>query len=579
MPEVNFSMAMFNLAMEIKPADPAGVPRPSNAEFQVRSNVPETFDRVLDRIERNTTNSARDGTSVRGPTDDSRQTSRSNDPNDSRLDDKSSPETGHEPVPEGSETESAPLNSDGVQNVENPQETSEAPAENAVSTTEVQQGETQTTGNTADSGNQAGSSNGSLPDVTMSVRTQLPIVLVPVQTEPLQGINENPVAPEPGFVNQAPDGPGTQDLTVTETGLLNILNIRMPVPGSTGGTTAPIIDLLPQVSDGSNSQTVNPDIQIGITDRQPVLPPVEPQLRIEPPVISIANSVPESQWTSMIELDTLLNPSLRANSQVSEARIPISRQVVNFEPAVRDTGPEVNPVSRNPEPPRFDWQMPEQQQAKLAGNTLIQGAKPDSSQEAIIPDSLLKFSSIIKPLVGISGIGNQISGIAETVPVGQTVNAASAQAVSGAKVLVNTEVLVSDVREAVMRIAVDGRGEARLVLHPPELGELVVRIESAKNGIVRAEFHTINPLVRDALEAGIQRLTDALKSEGLTLEHASVHLDLGPGADGQSGETDSNPSGTGLNQDTTEAAGSEFQENSNQVFERLPEGSTISVLA
>ncbi|MFH1677051.1 MAG: flagellar hook-length control protein FliK, partial [bacterium] len=92
------------------------------------------------------------------------------------------------------------------------------------------------------------------------------------------------------------------------------------------------------------------------------------------------------------------------------------------------------------------------------------------------------------------------------------------------------EAVVKDVKDAVIRLASDGRGQARIVLHPPELGELVVRISSAKDGVMRAEFHTFSPLVRDAIEAGLNRLIDALKAEGLTLERAEVFLNMNHGA-------------------------------------------------
>jgi flagellar hook-length control protein FliK len=156
---------------------------------------------------------------------------------------------------------------------------------------------------------------------------------------------------------------------------------------------------------------------------------------------------------------------------------------------------------------------------------------------------------------------------------------ANAQGTS-ARIEILPETLVSDVREAVMRIAADGRGEARITLHPPELGELVVRLESAKNGVVRAEFHTMSPLVREALEAGLTRLTQALESEGLTLEQANVYLSFNLGAEGNAGESEpGSADGNTAFGSAEEAMVSDAAEESAMTVENLPEGATISILA
>lgn len=138
--------------------------------------------------------------------------------------------------------------------------------------------------------------------------------------------------------------------------------------------------------------------------------------------------------------------------------------------------------------------------------------------------------------------------------------------------------LVADVKESVIRLTSDGLGSARIVLHPPELGELVIRLENLRHGVIRAEFHTMNPVVRETLEAGLSRLTDALKAEGLTLTHAEVHLNFNMNANGRSGEFDqvNQLEGTTL-QDSAENADAGFMDSLSN--ERIPEGATVWLLA
>jgi flagellar hook-length control protein FliK len=227
--------------------------------------------------------------------------------------------------------------------------------------------------------------------------------------------------------------------------------------------------------------------------------------------------------------------------------------------------------------------IPEDQQVHVSNDSISQTSKPVAESAVPLPEPILRFGDIIRMASNLSDQTGQPVSNAGPIPAGQTTQVTRISPVSGEKFTVDTETLISDVRESVMRIASDGRGEVRLVLHPPELGELVVRIESAKNGIVRAEFHTVSPLIRESLEAGLQKLTDALKSEGLTLEHAEVYLNLGPGAGRGFDEAGRNMS-DGLHQNSPmgiEASESQYSDQySNSIFaERLPEGSTISILA
>jgi flagellar hook-length control protein FliK len=117
------------------------------------------------------------------------------------------------------------------------------------------------------------------------------------------------------------------------------------------------------------------------------------------------------------------------------------------------------------------------------------------------------------------------------------------------------------------------------VLNPPELGELIVRLESARNGTLRASFHTMSPLVRESLESGLSKLTEALKSEGLTLSQAEVHLDFHLGTQGHPGESNPDQSGGSSTSHSFDAETAVDSGNAGSVFERLPDGATISILA
>jgi flagellar hook-length control protein FliK len=184
---------------------------------------------------------------------------------------------------------------------------------------------------------------------------------------------------------------------------------------------------------------------------------------------------------------------------------------------------------------------------------------------------------VFRPFTAASTDGTPAGGAASG---GAPVQAIQTVQPAAASVKLTPENLVADVREAVMRLAADGSGAARIVLHPPELGELVVRLESSRNGVVRAEFHTVSPLVREALEAGLDRLTDALKSEGLTLAQAQVYLDLHLGPEGRSGESEQGTTdGTLFPNDQEDALKTGIPDGAVPDFERLPEGATISILA
>jgi hypothetical protein len=338
---------------------------------------------------------------------------------------------------------------------------------------------------------------------------------------------------------------------------------------------------------GQNSREISvPTIQAPVTQQRVFEPPGNPlpdpvdRPLIEAPTVSVTNSVPESQWTNILEIDRLLNPSLRQGSQMSNSQQSTIQQNKTMQSFTADARPDVNVTSRNPEPSRFDWQTPEKPSGQVVENKLISGSKPEINPQPVVRESLLHFSEIYRPIIELPTLTYQPGTVIESNAVANMARAVHAQTMAAQKSVVNTETLVADIRDAVMRLASDGRGEVRIVMHPPELGELIVRIESSKNGVVRAEFHTLSPLVRESLEAGLDKLTQALEAEGLTLEHAGVYLNLGLGAEGNPGEPDANSVGNSgpLDQNDEEMSGTLPGEFSPTV-ERLPEGATFSVLA
>ncbi|MCX6645665.1 MAG: flagellar hook-length control protein FliK [bacterium] len=555
MPELNVSMAGAKLAIEIKAADPVSVPKLSKTEFQVRSSEPETFDRVLERAEQKNPQSVSNEAQTRGSMGESRQAGHSKAVDESEKD-KSRPE---EESARSSDQDDSAMGT-GASTV--PVHKDEASQHETAKATEV----VSSSGGKSD-GSQPTSQGTGSEIHNAAINYLFANMNILRGSQALAGLDSN--SAESG-------NPGLQS---TGTDLSQLLSNPLGIPDLTGDEIVPIDDRT-QVNVGSKTDVIQQsDVRDKITVRQPVETPVNNQLRIDPSTISAAKSIPESQWTNMLEIDELLNPTLRGNSNGTEQRIPISRQAVDIAPTVRETGSEVSPTPRINEQSRFEWRQPENNNPRLIENVWAQQSKPETAQQAAIQDTLFRLSNVIRPLVDSPGQNLQQGSVVETPSVGQLASIVRAQAILADKSSVRTEALVSDVRDAVMRIASDGRGEARLVLNPPELGELVVRIESAKNGVVRAEFHTISPLVRDSLEAGIQRLTDALKAQGLTLEQAYVHLDFGLGTQDESGQANSNRNGSGFNRNVNDPELSSAQINSNLAAEWMPEGSTISVLA
>ncbi len=591
MPEVNLPNPMFNMAMEIKPADPVKVPDSQGTDRTIQPRETESFDRVLERIERAKSQS-RDAP-VKGSTHEPEQAKRTDsEPVKSNSGKSESPETADEQVPQGT--------------AENPGSTE---------TVETQDGNSAKAGSgpSAESqesipmdGSNAGNSGtleflagflgpevsvtaglGAEPLVSakpvqpaLTVELSQPVDVAKPVIEPLLPLQPLPAQALPVLtipVELPPPVAESAPVVTLKSDVVPTIDVR-PVDVPVIENERPLFNF----QAGQNSREIAvPTIQVPVTQQRVFEPPGNSlPVQVEAPTVSVTNSVPESQWTNILEIDRLLNPSLRQGSQMSTSQQSTIQQNKTMQSFTADARPDVNDTSRNLEPSRFNWQTPEKPSGQVVENKLISGSKPEINPQPVVRESLLQFSEIYRPIIELPTLTYQPGTVIESNAVANMARAVHAQTMAAQKSVVNTETLVTDIRDAVMRLASDGRGEVRIVMHPPELGELIVRIESSKNGVVRAEFHTLSPLVRESLEAGLHKLTEALEAEGLTLEHAGVYLNLGLGAEGNSGEPDANSFGNSgpLDQNDEEMSGTLPGEFSPTV-ERLPEGATFSVLA
>ena len=364
-----------------------------------------------------------------------------------------------------------------------------------------------------------------------------------------------------------------------------LIQLNMPVEAS---GSAPTVDAVPT--------TVQPD-RIAITVDQPVMDfrgagpeTAQPAVRGTPETIrsapqtvptgpatpeTAARPLPGPEWTGVLEFTRLLNP--RVESQPTGQQAQKTEPEPAWSPRPR---PEIPRVYRDDLTPKSEQTRPATESpAKQATTDMwsVSTYRPQVTPLASSDKSPgMAFRPIYRPIfdLGTEQAPANVAG-PESSPVVQT-----GKSGPGSETLqtVSPEKLVSDVREAVIKLNADGRTEARLVLNPPELGELIVRLESAKNGTLRASFHTMSPLVRESLEAGLPKLTEALKSEGLTLSQAEVHLDFNLGPQGHPGESNPDRSGQSASQ-SFDAEMAVDSGNTGSVFERLPDGATISILA
>ena len=87
-------------------------------------------------------------------------------------------------------------------------------------------------------------------------------------------------------------------------------------------------------------------------------------------------------------------------------------------------------------------------------------------------------------------------------------------------------------------------GQAEIRVVPEHLGAIDIRLQLDGND-VRAEFHSAQPEVRQALEASLPRLREMLGQHGLQLSHAGVGHGQSQKGQGQHGDGTAPRSGDG----------------------------------
>ncbi|HEX9744080.1 MAG TPA: flagellar hook-length control protein FliK [bacterium] len=454
-----------------------------------------------------------------------------------------------------------------------------------------------TTGNSVDGDNSEADQSASEPsDVESNPQTPVtpeespPAVISEVNFSEILSIADNLVV-----LPQIPVTGLPQPVTVSETPLA-----ANPQPVVPSGTVPGFSQILgPEIEPDLPIQVPAADIDLPIPEiriPQPIVPD-RPLVRDNVPLVipSTETESPEllfnqrtlnpiqtqrPEWTGLINFDELLDTSGNRDrdlspqlDQVVRRNFSVTEPVIKPEPKGFQHGRDFS--SRNFES-RFNDPVIENPRVRIQ-NFAPSNPPPTVNAPQGNPLNYAFARNVFRGDVLNQSV-NPITGTA-------TESAQPLQARPLSQPLFSTvkftpENIVSDVKEAVIRLASDGRGEARLVLHPPELGEIVVRLESARHGVFRVEFTTYSPVVREALSAGLDKLTDALKSEGLTLEHSDVNLNMQLGA-GQSDGNPGQPSG-----DTFTASGDlpdiNFVFDESDVIagiEPLPYGSTLSVLA
>ncbi len=543
MPEAIFSMARLNLAVEIDPAQVTqAIPAPSRSAPD-RGDAPETFDRVLARAERKSESEPATG--------DERQVS------------EQSPVRAEKPAQDKGKRPEADENSATAANVgaagspatdESPPRTSGPQTEEggggggateAVSATDLK---TAADSAFADAVRQA------LTDSKLAalLAKGLGNVVIPDETAG-NGV-------EPGL-------PASQSANPSATGL--------PVPGETGSTadSADIQSLIQQQRLVGRPLDLNPTADNAARDQSN-------SVRLEQLRITDSSGQPvRSEWTEALDVSGLLSPT---DDRESAPEPPPRQQVKAAPERPFDSRRPTDETPRDPAPSRFNTRETGESTQKLVDSKLwFPGTRTDvEGQASVLRETAGSIYQAFRPQIGVSPEASPAAAASNPEAPIQLGRPVDASQYLGSRLTIDPEVLLSDVRQAVMRITADGRGQARIVLHPPELGELVVRLESARNGIVRAEFHTMSPLVREALEAGLSKLTQALEAEGLTLAQAEVHLSFHFGPEGNPGQHE--PSSEGGNSSPAnpdERFGFDPSGGPSQFVERLPEGSTISIFA
>lgn len=118
--------------------------------------------------------------------------------------------------------------------------------------------------------------------------------------------------------------------------------------------------------------------------------------------------------------------------------------------------------------------------------------------------------------------------------------------------VVNATTLPADVADSVQTAVLRGDSEVRLVLNPPELGQVEVNIVTHEGGL-RIRLEASHPGARDLMERSLPALQQALEARELRVERLTVQatdtgrgsLDTSAGGGQFHGERDANPGDSG----------------------------------
>lgn len=122
---------------------------------------------------------------------------------------------------------------------------------------------------------------------------------------------------------------------------------------------------------------------------------------------------------------------------------------------------------------------------------------------------------------------SDLAAAGEGVPPAQTRASASAP-IASVNAPLRPHTIARAVSGLVVRALAGGSTEARLVLNPPDLGQVRVRI-SEREGSVRLTFEVQNAAVRESFVASQPQLQDLLERQGLKVAGFAVDVDHGGG--------------------------------------------------
>lgn len=171
-------------------------------------------------------------------------------------------------------------------------------------------------------------------------------------------------------------------------------------------------------------------------------------------------------------------------------------------------------------------------QSNPAANAAVD---PDARGQLLPPDALGRagteqtLAPLAAPSTGMSGEGLAplpgIAGAGAEIPVPRGFEHAPRPAEARLNVSVDAPVkspaFAGELGEKIVWLAGRQGQIAEISLNPPHMGALEVRL-TVSGGEAGAQFFSVNPVVRDAIEAALPRLRELMAQAGITLGEAQV---------------------------------------------------------